>query len=123
MVYVYTYFVVTGIITKPPEDTTVCQGGNVTISCEYNSTISLSISWIINQSRFRLMELMNMSDNYVPNDSQPDMTSLTVLSLKYTTNFSCVIPLAPEVFSLVGTVLVLGKCMCIHSCYRVDCIG
>ena len=97
------------IITRPPENTTVCRGSDVIISCGYQSPIVLTPRWVINNVELSATGIM-MSDVYeLNNHSTPNATSLTVLSINDTTTIQCVIPLSDEVFSSVGTVTVIGK--------------
>ena len=46
------YTVYTVIISRPPENTTVFKGSNVTISCGYSGITTLLVTWIINGSSF-----------------------------------------------------------------------
>ena len=106
--YIYLYFV--GIITTPPENTTVCRGSDVTISCGYQSLVALAVRWMINDDVLTENEIMMNSDDFeLNNPSMPNATSLTVLSIRVTTTIQCVIPFRSEVFSWVGTVTVIGE--------------
>ena len=68
---------------------------------------ALDIRWIINKRLFRSDKFLN-SGTYVPNNTVPNITSLTIISINYTTTLQCRIPLNPEVLSWVGTVAVIG---------------
>ena len=110
------------IITTPPENTTVCRGSDVTISCGYQSPSALAIRWMINDDFFTGFDIMN-SDVYELNNSLvPNATSLTVLSINDTTTIQCVIPVSPQVISWVGTVTVISKYFCSISILIINCI-
>ena len=49
LIYVYLFIVV--VITRPPEDTTVCRGSDVIISCGHNSTDRFDTAWGFNGSQ------------------------------------------------------------------------
>ena len=86
----------------------------MTISCGYQISIALNPRWIINDVEISSTDIMNRSIVIyeVNNILMPNATSLTVLSINDTTTIQCVIPLNPEVFSWVGTVIVNGKSIC-----------
>ena len=106
--YSYLFYCI-GTITTPPEDTTVCRGSDVTISCGYDSDVPLDVLWRINVKHFNESQLMNMSSYQVNNPTTPINYSLTVFSLNATTDFRCIIGTQPlsTVSSLV-TVTVIG---------------
>ena len=109
----YLYFVFCIVtITTPPEDTTVCRGSDVTISCGYDSDIPLDPVWWINASIFLQSHIMNMSSYQGNNPTTPINYSLTVFSISGTTTIRCAIAsqflnitaaLSPEV-----TITVIG---------------
>ena len=117
------YFVV--LFRTPPENTTVCRGSNVTISCGYLSDI-VPVTWIINGTSFDESSLMDNSLYQLNNPTNPILYSLTIFSINHTTTFQCVIhttnndmrPL--NVTSATGTVTVVGMYLCMHRCY-VSC--
>ena len=109
----FVYCIVT--ITTPPEDTTICRGSDVTISCGYDSDIPVDVVWRINRTSFLQSQLMNMSSYQVNNPTTPVNYSLTILSINGTTTIRCTIfsqslnitpALSPDV-----TVTVIGMCM------------
>ena len=107
--------------TTPPENTTVCRGSDVTISCGYVTTSVLPVTWIINGTSFTQEEIL-FSPLYQQNNSTtPIANSLTVFSINGTTTFQCVVLSTPNTTSTRGTVTVIGMyctymyiilCMC-----------
>ena len=113
--YIYfVYCIVT--ITTPPEDTTVCRGSDVTISCGYNSDTPLDPIWTINRTTFLIQStIMNISSYQENNPTIPVNYSLTIFSINGTTTIRCLVSsqslnittaLSPEV-----TISVIGMCM------------
>ena len=102
--YVHVYSVV--VITTPPENTTVCRGSNVTISCGYESPTALPVTWIINGTSFTQEEIVNSSLYQLNNPSSFPTFSLTVFSINDTTTFQCVVLTDPNTTSTRGTVTV-----------------
>ena len=98
-------FVVT--ITTPPENTTVCRGSNVTISCGYESATALPVTWIINGTSFTQQEIVNSPLYQQNNPSSPMTTSLKIFSISDTTTFQCVVlSCSNKTTSTCGTVTV-----------------
>ena len=96
-------FVVT--ITTPPENTTVCRGSDVTISCGYVSAMAFPITWIINGTSFTQGEIEN-SILYQQSDPFSRMRySLTVFSINGTTTFQCIVLSTPNTTSTRGKVI------------------
>ena len=91
------------IISIPPENTTICRGSNVTISCGYRSATARFVTWIINGTSFTLEEILNSPLYQLNNPFIPLTTSLTVFSINGTTTFQCVVLSTP---STRGTVTV-----------------
>ena len=58
-VYVATYIYLVETISKPPENTTVSRGSDVTISCGHVTANTLPVTWIINGTSFTQEEIMN----------------------------------------------------------------
>ena len=79
------------IITRPPENTTVCRGSNVTISCGYSSGRALPVTWIINGTSFTQQEVVDSPLYQLINPASPNALSLTVFSINYTTTFQCIV--------------------------------
>ena len=103
IIYVYSYVgVVT--ITRPPENTTVCRGSRVIISCGYQSVILLPITWIINGMAFTEDDIGH--DYWLNNPITPNALSLTVLSINDTTTFQCIVHSTTNITSTPGTVTV-----------------
>ena len=100
----YVHLVVT--ISTPSENTTVCRGDDVTISCGYTSATALPVTWIINGTSFTLEEIMNSPLYQLNNPTSPMRVSLTVFSINGTTTFQCIVLSTPTTTSTHGTVIV-----------------
>ena len=97
------------IITTPPENTTVCKGSDVTISCGHVTATALPVTWIINGTSFDQDEI-HFSPLYQQNSQTiPTANSLTVFSINGTTTFQCIVLSTPTTTSTLGTVTVIGK--------------
>ena len=84
----YVHSVVT--ITTPPEDTTVCRGSDVTISCGYDSNTPLNVVWRINgTAHLTQSQIMNISSYQLNNPTTPVNYSLTIFSINGTTIIRC----------------------------------
>ena len=100
----YVYLLVTFI--TPPENTLVCRGRNVTISCGYQWANALPVTWVINGTSFTQQEVVD-SPLYQLNDpTAPMFVSLTVFCINYTTTFQCVVHSTSNATSTLGTVTV-----------------
>ena len=93
-------------ITTPPENTTVCRGSDVTISCGYLWATALPVTWIINGTSFDQLEIVNSPLFQLNNPSSPPVLSLTVFSINSTTTFQCIVLSTPNTTSTRGTVTV-----------------
>ena len=93
-------------ITIPPENTTVCRGSDVTISCVYGSVTALPVTWIINGTLFTQEEIVNSPLYQLNNPTTPPAYSLTVFSINSTTTFQCIVLSTPNTISTRGTVIV-----------------
>ena len=96
------------VITRPPENATVCRGSDVIISCGINSTDAFNIIWSFNGSSF----------SSIPNNAmyQAINQTLTMFSINYTTTVQCAVHILPSSMilqSTAGTVTVVGMCKCI----------
>ena len=96
------------IITTPPENTTVCKGSDVTISCGHVTAPALPVTWIINETSLTQQEILNNPLYQQNRAGTPTENSLTVFSINGTTNFQCVIQSTPITTSTRGTVIVTG---------------
>ena len=94
------------IITRPPENTTACRGNDVTISCGYQWSTALPVTWIINGTSFTQQEVVDSPLYQLNNPTAPMIVSLTVFSISHTTTFQCLVPSTPNVTSTLGTVIV-----------------
>ena len=103
------------VITRPPEDTTVCRGSDVIISCGHNSstdTNTFATVWSFNGSSF--ISIVNNSMYQAINQT------LTLFSINYTTTVQCAVHIIrvspPIVFtSGIAAVTVVGMCKCIYE--------
>ena len=101
--YVYIPLVTINI---PPKNRTICKGSNVNISCGYQWSIALPVTWIINGTSFTQQEVVD-SPLYQLNHATAPMThSLTVFLINSTTTFQCIVHSTPDSTSTLGTVTV-----------------
>ena len=99
------------ITTPPAESARTCRGDNVTISCGYNSTTALPVTWIINGTSFTQQEVVDSPLYQLNNPNTPMIHSLTVFSINHTTTFQCIVLSTPNITSTLGTVTVItGMC-------------
>ena len=104
------YLIVT--ITSPPENATVHIGDSVTISCKYQWSTVLPVTWIINGSSFTQQEVVDSPLYQLNNPTTPMTHSLTVFSINGTTTFQCVVQSTPNTNSTLGTVtMTTGRLM------------
>ena len=94
-------------ITRPPENTTVCRGSRVTISCGYQSVIPLPVTWIINGTAFT-EDGVHRNGYRLDNPETPQELSLTVFPLNGNTTFQCIVHSAQNISSTLGTVVING---------------
>ena len=95
-------------IKTSPENTTVCRGSNVTISCGHVISRPKPVTWIINGTSFSQEQIL-FSPLYRQNrQGTPTENSLTVFSINDTTTFQCVVQSTPAAISTCGTVTVNG---------------
>ena len=98
-----------GTFTTSPENTTVCRGSDVTISCGHVIAIARPVTWIINGTSFDQEEIFFSPLYQQNNQTIPISNSLTVFSINGTTTFQCVVLIDPNTTSTRGTVTVIGK--------------
>ena len=100
-------------LTRPPEDTTVCRGSDVIISCGPNSTDTFDTVWGFNGSSFST--IMNGRVYRAMNQT------LTIFSINYTTTVQCAVRIlvSPPIILTSGTatVTVVGMYKCILCMY------
>ena len=109
-------------ITTPPENTTVCRGSDVTISCGHVTPMALPVTWIINGTSFNQQEIVNSPLYQLNRQSTPTENSLIVFSINGTTTFQCVVLSIPNTFSTIGTVTITGMYICMYVCMYLLCI-
>ena len=102
------------IITIPPENRTVHRGDDVTISCGYQWSTALPVTWIINGIAFTQQEIVNSPLYQLNNPTIPIGNSLTVFSINGTTTFQCIVLSTPTTTSTHGTVFVIGMYVIIY---------
>ena len=102
--YVASYILYIVIITRPPQEITVCRGSKVTMRCGYQCPDALPVTWIINGTSLTQDEVLN-SPLYQLNHHT---TSGTVFSINGTTTFRCMFHSTPNTISRVGRVIVAG---------------
>ena len=98
-------------LTRPPEDTTVCRGSDVIISCGHNGTGIFDTVWSFNGSSFS--SLANNPMYWAINET------LTIFSINYTTTVQCAVHIvvSPPIIltSGIATVTVVGMCKRIYE--------
>ena len=105
-------------IARPPENTTVCRGSNVTISCGYVRSTAVHVTWIINGTSFTLQEVWESPLYQLNNPTSPNALSLTVFSINDTTTFQCIVHSIRNTTSTLGTVMVTdGMLVCMYILY------
>ena len=102
---IFIYLVAT--ITRPPENTTVNRGRDVTISCGYQSARALPVTWIINGTSFTQQEVVDSPLYQLNNPTVSMILSLTVFAINHTTTFQCLVHSTPSTTSTLGTVNVI----------------
>ena len=103
------YMNIVVVILTPPENITAIGNSDVTISCGYQWSRALPVTWIINGTSFNQQEVVD-SPLYQPNNSTiPMSVSLTVFSINGTTTFQCAVQSTPSIsISPHATVNILG---------------
>ena len=94
------------VITRPPKNAIVCRGSNVTISCGYQWSSVLPVTWIINGTLFTDDDITKSSVYRLNNPTSPSAFSLTMFSINHTTTFQCLVQSTTNVTSTLGTVIV-----------------
>ena len=95
---------------------TACRSSNVTISCGYQWSSVLPVTWIINGTSFTQQEVVDSPLYQLKDPGTPRRVSLTVFSINHTTTFQCIVHSTPyTITSTLGTVTVTtGMYMCAH---------
>ena len=84
------------IISRPPENITVCRGSDVNISCGYQWTSRLPVTWIINGTSFDQSAIVNSPLYQLNNLTTPMNISLTIFSINDTTTVQCIVHSTPN---------------------------
>ena len=106
------------IISRPPENTTVCRGSDVTISCGYQWASRLYVTWIINGTSFNQSTLENSPLYQLNNPASPMGISLTIFSINDTTTVQCIVHSTPNTTSTLGIISVAS--MYVHNMHNYD---
>ena len=109
-------------ITQSPENTSVCRGSDVTISCGYQSASVLTVTWIINGTSFDQSTITSNPSSYQLNiisTAESKTFSLKVFSINGKTTFRCALNSDPITISTTGTVTVIGMYVCMYACTYV----
>ena len=104
--FAYNFICLVVTITRPPENTTVNRGSDVTISCGYQWATVFPVTWIINGTSFTHQEVVDSPLYQLNNPTSPMTISLTVFSINHTTTFQCIVHSTPSTTSTLGTVTV-----------------
>ena len=103
------------IISRPPENTTICRGSDVTIGCGYQSASRLYVTWIINGTSFDQSAIVN-SPLYQLNPTTPIRNSLTIFSINDTTTVQCIVHSTPNTASsTLGKISVTGMYVYLYT--------
>ena len=94
------------IISRPPENITVCRGSDVTISCGYLWASRLPVTWIINRTSFNQSAIENSPLYQLNNPTTPMGISLTIFSINDTTTVQCIIHSIPNTTTTLGKIIV-----------------
>ena len=99
ILYLMCVFVVV-VLTRPPENTTVCRGSDVIIGCGHNSTDTFYTIWGFNGSG--LFSVVNSRMYQAINQT------LTIFSINYTTTVRCAVQIrvSPPIVLTSGTATV-----------------
>ena len=101
-------------IITPPENTTVCRGSNVTISCGYITSRALPTMWVINGTSFDQSTLQSSPLYQLNNPGSPMTVSLTIFSINDSTTIQCIVQSNPVTYSTRGTITITGMCVCTY---------
>ena len=104
-------------IVTPPENTTVCRGSDVTISCGYQWASRLYVTWIINGTSFDQSAIVNSPLYQLNNPVTPMRVSLTIFSINDTTTVKCIVHSTPNTTSsTLGKISVTGMHVYLYAC-------
>ena len=111
--YLFVHPLATINIIAPPENVTVCEDSNVTISCGYQSNTSFPAVWKIGRRTYNEAALTSItypSQYQLNNQSNPLGYSVTIHPIRWTTTIQCGIEVTPNItiYSTHGTVTVVG---------------
>ena len=95
-------------ISMPPENTTVCRGSDVTISCGYLWASALTVTWIINGTSFDQSAIENSPLYQLNNPITPSTISLTLFSINDITTVQCIVHSTPNATSTLGKISLIG---------------
>ena len=111
------------IISKPPENITVCRGSDVTISCGYQWASGLDVTWIINGTSFDQSAIENSPLYQLNNGNTPIRVSLTIFSINDTTTIQCIVHSTPNTTtSTLGKISLTGMHAYLYPCSTCICV-
>ena len=106
------------VITHPPQNQTICEGDNVTITCGFTDS-DITPNWIIGNLTLGRLEIMFDNRLYVPDVNDTNDTVLIMLSINAAMNGTttqCEIPTRVVLFSSVGVLTVMGEASTMSIC-------
>ena len=111
------------IISRPPENITVCRGSDVTISCGYLWASALTVTWIINGTSFDQSAIENSPLYQLNNPVTLMRISLTIFSINDTTTVQCIVHSTPSATSTLRKIIVnTGMYVCTYTVCVCVCI-
>ena len=113
------------IITKPPQDQTVCEGDNVIITCGFDG-IDIIPNWIIDGNVFGNTDIMANNMLYAPNVTNTNDTVLIVLSVTASMNGTrtqCELNIRNPILSSTAVLTIMGKAVCKQRIWNIYCIA
>ena len=100
------------MITKPPQNQTVCEGDNVTITCGFDGSNDIIPNWIINNRTFGNNAITADDMLYAPNVNNTNDTVLIMLSVTASMNGTrtqCELQTRNPVYSSIAVLTITGK--------------
>ena len=101
------------MFTQQPQDQTVCEGDNVTITCGFLGG-NVRPNWIIGNMTLGTRDIMSNDRLYVPEVSNTSDTVLIILSVPLSMNGTgtqCEVPTLTVEYSVVGVLTVIGEAL------------
>ena len=101
------------MFTQQPQDQTICEGDNVTITCGFLGG-NVRPNWIIGNMTLGTRDIMNNDRLYVPDVDNTTDVMLIILSVPLSMNGTitqCEIPTLVVEYSVVGVLTVMGEAL------------